>query len=166
MFQKYARLRVEPDDLKHKSIRSPLFLLAYLALKYGGAKDWKTGLGLSLTHQGNLHYIEYHHIFPKSILRKAGYEKAEINAISHMAFISGRMNRNISNKRPVDYFPKIIGDRGEEALKSQCIPLDQSLWEVDNYRSFLEYRRTALANAINAFISSACANGKATDITL
>jgi len=164
--QKYTRLHIEPDDLKHKSIRSPLFLLAYLALKYGGAKDWKTGLGLSLTHQGNLHYIEYHPMFPKSILRKAGYEKAEINAISNMAFISGRMNRNISNKRPVDYFPKIIDDRGDEALKSQCIPLDQSLWKVDNYRSFLEHRRTALAKAINAFVDSACANGKATDITL
>ncbi len=50
--------------------------------KARGAKDWKSGLGLSLTHQGKMHYIEYHHIFPKSLLAHHGYEKAEINEIA------------------------------------------------------------------------------------
>ena len=157
--QTYGRSHVEPGELKGRGIRSPLFAMMYLALKHGGAKDWKTGLGLSLAHQGTQHYIEYHHIFPKSLLKKAGYEKSEINAISNMAFISGRANRNISNKEPVNYLPKIIEQRGEEALTSQHISLDKSLWEIDNYRDFLADRRERLAKEINDFVDRTCENG-------
>jgi len=157
--QTYGRLHVESGELKGRGIRSPLFSLMYLALKYGGAKDWKTGLGLSLAHQGPQHYIEYHHIFPKSLLKKAGYEKSEINAISNMAFISGRANRSISNKKPVDYLPKIFEQRGEEALTSQHITLNNDLWEIDNYRDFLENRRKYLAKEINDFVDRSCKNG-------
>ena len=130
----------------------------------GGAKDWKTGLGLSLTHQGNYHYIEYHHIFPKSILQKSDYEKSEINEIANMAFISGRVNRNISNRRPVDYFPIVVKDRGEKALSSQAITLNKNLWEIERYRDFLEDRRQTLASAVNRFIEAAFKNGRAIDI--
>jgi len=157
--QTYGRLHVEPGELKGRGIRSPLFGMMYLALKFGGAKDWKTGLGLSLAHQGTQHYIEYHHIFPKSLLKKAGYEKSEINAIANMAFISGRSNRSISNKKPVDYLPKIVGQRGEEALTSQLISLDTNLWEIENYQEFLAERRERLAKEINDFVDRTCANG-------
>ena len=117
------------------------------------------GLGLSLAHQGTQHYIEYHHIFPKSLLKKENYEKSEMNAISNMAFISGRANRAISNKKSVDYLPKIIEQRGEEALTSQYISLDKNLWEMDNYRDFLENRRERLAKEINDFVDRSCENG-------
>jgi hypothetical protein len=157
--QTYGRLHVEPGELKGRGIRSPLFAMMYLALKYGGARDWKTGLGLSFGHQGTQHYIEYHHIFPKSLLKKAGYEKSEINAISNMAFISGRANRSISNKEPVDYLPKIIDQRGEVALTSQFISLDKNLWKVANYRDFLSNRRERLAKEINDFVDRSCENG-------
>lgn len=162
--QRFGRLHVEANDFKGRGERSALFSLAYLALKHGGAKDWKTGLGLSLTHQGNYHYIEYHHIFPKSILQKSDYEKSEVNEIANMAFISGRVNRNISNRRPVDYFPVVVKDRGEEALSSQAITLDKSLWEIERYRDFLENRRQTLASAVNRFIEAAFQNGRAIDI--
>lgn len=164
--QRFGRLHVEPDDFKGRGERSPLFSLAYLALKHSGAKDWKTGLGLSLTHQGHLHYIEYHHIFPKSILQKADYEKSEINEIANMAFISGRANRNISNKKPTDYFPLVIKDRGETALSSQAISLRKELWEIEKYRDFLADRRKSLAAAVNKFIESSFEKGRAIDIKL
>lgn len=157
--QRFGRLHVEASDFKGRGERSALFALAYLALKHGGAKDWKTGLGLSLTHQGHLHYVEYHHIFPKSVLRHAGYEKSEINEIANMAFISGRSNRNISNKRPIDYLPAVIRERGEKALVSQGIGLDRELWEVGRYRDFLEARRQTLASSVNHFIDAAADHG-------
>jgi hypothetical protein len=166
VLQRYGRTNVEPADLKGRGQRSALFSLAYLALKHAGAKDWKTGLGLSLTHQGNYHYIEYHHIFPKSLLQRASFEKTEINEIANMAFVSGRANRNISNRRPLDYFPVVIKERGEEALLSQAIPIDSSNWAIDHYREFLEQRRVALASAINRFIEEASASGRAVDIRL
>jgi hypothetical protein len=136
-----------------RGANSALFSSAFLALKAVGAKDWHSGLGISLTHQGKLHYIQYHHIFPKSLLAKAGYEKAEINEIANMAFISGGANRRISNKEPRTYFPEIIKERGEEALLHQCIPIDPELHKIENYQKFLAARRKALAERINAHIA-------------
>lgn len=147
--QQLGRLHVEAKDLVGRSARSPLFPTTYLALKENGAKDWVSGLGLSLTHQGKMHYIEYHHIFPKSLLAKQGYEKAEINEIANFAFISGRANRAITNKEPRKYLPDIIKSRGEEALTRQLIPTDKALWELDAYPKFLEWRRERLASRLN-----------------
>ena len=151
--QQFGRLHIEEQDFVGKGARSPLFSTAYLALKSRGAKDWWSGLGLSLVHQGKLHYIEYHHIFPKAVLAKAGYDKSEINEIANFAFISGRVNRSILAKEPRVYFPDIIGKRGTEALTAQCIPTDKALWEVSAYRDFLAWRRNRLCEETNAIIS-------------
>ncbi|GAA4783525.1 GmrSD restriction endonuclease domain-containing protein [Lysobacter hankyongensis] len=48
--RQFGRLHVEPGDLAGRGVNSPLFSLAYLALKANHAKDWYSGLGLSLTH--------------------------------------------------------------------------------------------------------------------
>lgn len=102
---------------------------------------------------GKYHYIQYHHIFPKSLLKEM-YETREINEIANMAFIAGRTNRKISNKEPVEYLPKIIADQGESALTAHGVPLDKDLWRLDNYRSFLESRRMILSETVNRFIGS------------
>jgi hypothetical protein len=153
--QQFGRLTVDPSDFVGRGIRSPLFSMAYLALKERGAKDWWSGLALSLSHQGRNHFIQYHHIFPKSQLQKAGYgyEKAEINEIANMAFISGRVNRNLSNLLPKDYFPDIIAERGEQALTAQLIPTDENMWELSAYRDFLDKRRALLAEAVNQLLA-------------
>ncbi len=153
--QQLGRLHVETADLVGRGQRSPLFSLAYLALKAAGARDWHSGLGLSLTHQGRLHFIQYHHIFPKAVLRAAGYEKAEINEIANMAFITGQTNRRLAIKPPTEYFPKIVAQQGEDALVSQAIPLDPELRRVENYRLFLEVRRVELARLMNEYLEDA-----------
>jgi len=68
-----------------------------------------------------------------------------------LAFISGRTNQRISKKSPADYLPKVIAERGVEALEKQCIPLDPNLHQLSSYREFLAARRAALAAAINEF---------------
>jgi hypothetical protein len=113
--QQFGRLQFEPTDFIGRGAGSALFSLVFLALKAKKATDWRTGLGLSLTHQGKFHYIQYHHIFPKALL-KGKYEKQEINEIANMAFISGRTNRQIRAQEPSKYFPDIIHERGQEAL--------------------------------------------------
>ena len=155
--EQFGRLDFRPSDLAGKSARSPAFSLVFLALKDAGAKDWFSGLGISLTHQGRLHYIQYHHIFPKSLLKKI-YERKEINEIANMAFISGGANRRISNKAPTKYFPGVIESRGDEALASQCVPLDPELHQIENYRAFLEERRERLAKKVNQFLEAARAD--------
>lgn len=152
--QQFGRLDFAASDFAGKNTQSPLFSIVFLALKDAGAKDWKTGLGISLTHQGRLHYIQYHHIFAKSLLRGT-YEAREINEIANMAFISGAMNRSLSNKPPNEYLPGIIEKQGEEALRHQCVPLDPKLHRLDVYRKFLEARRELLADAVNRFLEKA-----------
>lgn len=146
-------MHIEPADLAGRGANSPLFSLAYLALKDGGAKDWFSGLGLSLTHQGKLHFIQWHHIFPKSLLKERSYETGEINEIANMAFITGQTNRRISNKEPAVYLPEIAKAQGSIALSSQLVPEDPSVLKLEDYRPFLINRRTALAERMNSFIS-------------
>lgn len=152
--RQFGRLHIEPSDLVGRGVKSSLFSLAYLALKDSGAKDWHSGLGLSLTHQGKLHFIQWHHIIPKSLLKYSNkYETGEINEIANMAFITGQTNRRISNKDASLYLKDIIERQGEDALNSQCVPLDSRLWSIELYREFLSYRREALATRMNKYIN-------------
>ena len=150
--RQFGRLHIEPGDLAGRGTNSPLFSLAYLALKDAGACDWYSGLGLSLTHQGKLHFIQWHHIIPKSLIKNSGYETGEINEIANMAFITGQTNRRISNREAGAYLVEILEKQGPEAIASQCVPLDQSLWATDRYRDFLKVRRVALTERMNTFI--------------
>lgn len=155
--QQFGRLAIEESDFIGRGTNSPLFSLVFLALKAQGAKDWHTGLGLSLTHQGRMHYIQYHHIFPKALLKEK-FEKKEINEISNMAFITGRTNVKLGKKEPSEYLPEIIEKRGIEALTSQCIPTDEKLRSIDNYIEFLGERRKQLVVAVNKFVDACLGN--------
>jgi hypothetical protein len=147
-----GRSLVDAADLVGRGKRSALFPMAYLALKARGAKDWRSQLELSLSHQGRDHSIEYHHIFPRKYLRDADYEPDQINEIANMAFIAGGTNRSLSTKPPSDYLKEIVEKHGKQALEAHCIPTDPALWEIAQFPMFLEYRRAALARAINDFI--------------
>jgi hypothetical protein len=151
--QHIKKVNVGVPDIAGRSQRSPMFSMLYIVLKSQGAKDWKTGLGLSDEYLGRAHQIQFHHIFPKSLLQAAEYSKGEINEIANLAFIGGKTNRQITNKRPIDYLEsEIIAKRGEDALTSQLVPLDRKLWEIENYKDFLAARRKAIAGAINDFM--------------
>lgn len=151
--KQFGRIDIEPADFIGRGAGSPLFSLVYLALKDNGAKDWKSGLGLSLTHQGRYHFIQYHHIFPKALL-KATYDKQEINEIANMAFVSGRKNREIGASNPNEYLPEVIAEKGADALSSHAIPLDPVFYEIANYRQFLTARRDLLASRVNDFMNN------------
>lgn len=152
LFLHVKKFVVDYDDLNNRGIRSPFFSMLYFVFKQNGVKDWWSGLKLSERHTGNAHTIQYHHIFPKSLLKQ--YEKKEVNEIANMAFIGGKTNRQITNKEPIQYLEKeVVAKRGEEALTSQLIPLDKKLWELSSYRDFLSFRRKAIAEAINDFMN-------------
>jgi hypothetical protein len=151
LFLHVKKFVVDSDDLYNRGIRSPLFSMLYFVLKQNGVKDWWSGLKLSERHTGSAHTIQYHHIFPKSLLGK--YEKKEVNEIANMAFIGGKTNRQITNKEPIQYLEtEVVAKRGEEGLISHLIPIDKKLWELSNYRDFLVFRRKAIAETINKFM--------------
>jgi hypothetical protein len=151
--RQFGRLSFDSGDLIGKGKRSPLFSMSYLAVKSNGGKDWYSGLALSQNNKGKAHKIEFHHIFPRALLQKANYEKAETNEIANMAFLGGKTNRRIAAKNPAEYLAGIVKERGEQALSSQFVPLDRELWKIENYRQFLSARRELLADAINKFVA-------------
>lgn len=157
--RQFGRLHVEAGDLAGRGAGSPLFSLSYLALKDAGARDWFSGLGLSLTHQGRLHFIQWHHIFPKALLRERGFETGEINEIANMAFITGQTNRRIGRKEPSDYLTEVIARQGAGTLTTQCVPTDVTTLTTDRYREFLTARRAALADCMNAFVERKATGG-------
>lgn len=149
------KFEVDERDIAGKGVGSPLFSMLYIVLRANGAKDWKTGLALSETHLGTAHKIQYHHIFPKSLLQEHGYEKREINEFSNMAFIGGKTNRQILNKPPREYLVnEIIAKRGEEALNTQLVTTNRELWELDAYPDFLADRRRRIVEAINSYMAN------------
>lgn len=115
-----------------------------------GAKDWFTGTVLSSTNVGPSHKLELHHIFPKALLKNKNYEPQDINDLANMAFLSQRANRDILDSPPVEYLKNI----DEERLKAQYIPVDKNLWELNNFKKFLDERRKLFAEAINKYLKT------------
>jgi hypothetical protein len=159
--QQVGRLRFEAGDFARRGSQNPLFQTTYLAVRHLGAKDWSSGLRISLSHSGKNHYIEAHHIFPKALLKQAGFEQDQINEIANMAFLSGSKNKALGKKAPEVYLPQVLAQRGEEALTAQGIPMEDELWKIEGYNSFLEARRKELASIVNEFLEQVASEGGA-----
>lgn len=148
-----GRLNVTPDELEARNQRSALFKTMFLAFRDAGAKDWRSNLAISLDHSGAQHRLQFHHIFPKAVL-KSKFTAREADDISNLAFIGGKTNRSISDKEPVSYLPPLIEKMGPETFAAQAIPTDTALLEVNNYHAFLAARRKLIADRLNEFLGT------------
>jgi hypothetical protein len=149
-----GRLDIAPEELDGRSQRSALFKTMFLAFQQAGARDWQTQLAIALSHVGSAHQLQFHHIFPKAVLKKSGYSTREIDDIANLAFIGGRANRRISDKAPASYIPELIAASGSQPFTSQCIPTDPDLLTPERYKDFLAQRRRLIAERLNAFLGS------------
>ena len=150
----FGVLETTADDLKGKDARSALFKTMFLALRAGGATDWKSHLNISLHHTGAAHRIETHHFFPKAMLDKAGYPQREADDVANLVFIAGKTNRSYADKPPLDYAAALLTQEGAQPFDRQCVPTDAALWHPDAYPQFLSARRRLLAGTINRFIDA------------
>lgn len=146
-----GRLDVAPEELEGRNQRSALFKTMFLAFQAAGAKDWRSNLAIALDHTGSNHRLQFHHIFPKAVL-KSSYTSRDADDIANLAFIGGKTNRQISDKPPAQYFPPLIEKSGLFAFEAQCIPTDPTLLGVDAYKNFLVERRKAVINRLNEFL--------------
>ena len=146
-----GRLDVAPDELEGRNQRSALFKTMFLAFRTAGAKDWRSNLAIALDHSGSNHRLQFHHVFPKAVL-KSSYTSRDADDIANLAFIGGKTNRQISDKPPVQYFPPLIEKSGLAAFEAQCIPTDSTLLVVDSYKNFLAERRKAVSRRLNEFL--------------
>lgn len=131
-------------ELEGRINSTNLFAL-YYALRKNNAIDWWTGNNLNNTAN-----IEYHHIFPKKVLKNAGYSDTQINDIRNIAIVSRKANRKISAMEPEKYFVTEIGDI--DRLYSQFVPKDKKFWQVKNYVDFLKEREELITNSLNTII--------------
>lgn len=148
--QKVGRLEISAEDLDDANINNPLFLAVYLSCRNQKAEDWFTGVRLTSTGFGSSHYLEYHHIFPKALL-KNDFKRRDINEIANMAFLSSKANKIISKTNPAIYLAEIY-KRNPALLENQFVPCDKKLWPVNQFEEFLAERRTLLAEGINSYI--------------
>jgi hypothetical protein len=149
-----GRLDVAPEELEGRNQRSALFKTMFLAFRAAGARDWRSNLAIALDHSGSSHRLQFHHIFPKAVL-KSSYTSREADDIANLAFIGGKTNRQISDKPPAQYFPPLIEKSGAAAFQAQCIPVETSVLGVDAYKNFLAERRIAVSRRLNEFLGGA-----------
>lgn len=120
--------------------RSGLFAM-YVACTNRGILDFYTG-GKILLHPA----INRHHILPRAQFRASIRSKAD--TVANIAFIGGDINKAIAHSGPEVYLKTL----SKKVLASQCIPMEENLWRVDQSHEFWEARRALLAESFNEFV--------------
>ena len=146
-------LRVQPGHFSGWSLGARFYPMLYLLTRMGDARDWGTGLPLKSGLLGKQNRLEVHHIFPKAILYRHGYGRAQVNAVANFCFLTQNTNLAISARAPEVYLEE-VAEHHPGALESQWIPMNRDLWRVENYNEFLEARKVLLASAANELLNS------------
>lgn len=144
----HGSLDVEPAHFHGWSLGARFYPVLYMLTRMGESRDWGTGLPLKANLLGHMNTLEVHHIFPKSRLYSANYNRSEVNALANFCFLTKDTNLAISDRLPENYFQEVEAAQ-PGSLESQWIPSDPDLWKVENYLDFLEARRRLLAEETN-----------------
>lgn len=151
-----GRIEVRPDDLEGRDAAHPLYRALYIVTKHNKAIDWANGAPIQGVI-GDIYSIQSHHIFPQNFLHENGYDSQNhlhnklVNEIANRAFITRDGNYCISNKDPCIYLPK-VEEEYPGALEKQFIPMNETLWQVENYQAFLRERRKNIAHEVNGYL--------------
>lgn len=148
-----GKLAVGPDDFGGSTRGSRFYPLLYLLTRVDGARDFGSGLELRAELLGKLTSLQVHHIFPKALLRRHGFDRNEINAIANFCFLTQDTNIKIGMRDPAEYLPEVQA-KHPGVLESQWIPTDPELWRVERYSDFLAARRELLAASAQSFLDS------------
>lgn len=148
-----GNLSIGPDDFSGATRGARFYPLLYMLTRVDGARDFGSGLELRAELLGKLTSLQVHHIFPKALLRKHGFDRNEINALANFCFLTQDTNIKIGKRDPADYLPE-VQTKHPGVLESQWIPTDPELWRVDRYADFLAARRKLLADSAQRFLES------------
>ncbi len=145
-------LDIRPHDFEGSTRGSRFYPLLYMLTRVKGARDVGSGLQLRAEMLGHLTSLQVHHIFPKALLYRAGFERTDVNAIANFCFLTQQTNLAVGTRRPEDYFAEAEA-KHPGVLISQWIPDDPALWRVERYWDFLAARRELLADAAQSFLA-------------
>lgn len=167
------RLRVSPTIQEERLLERYdragnrfLRLMLYLVLFNRCAPDWLDGtrLGYDKTSGPVIAGFEpqWHHIYPRNVLKKAGVPDDEIHALANITVLNERTNVNkLAGKEPWRYIRQF--NITSDALRLHLVPesfiealkddeLLQERWSVQRYTDFLIERAQRLAHEANAFL--------------
>jgi hypothetical protein len=148
----HGSLEVAPGHFGGWSLGARFYPVLYLLTRVGEALDWGTGLPLKKHMLGRMSNLEVHHIFPKKVLYARNHRRPDVNAVANFCLQTKETNLWIGARRPVEYFAEVEEAR-PGALATQWIPMEERLWQEENYLEFLEARRELLAGAANDFLA-------------
>jgi len=147
---------LDMDDFSLKDYDDDfLRLIYYLIVFKNQAKDWiyqdtRIGYDRSDNQLNEGFKPEWHHFFPRAILRKQGIEDQQINAFANIVVLNEKANRQFKSNPPEKYIEK--NNVKDERLQEQLIPTNKNYWKIDEYFKFLFERANNLANASTKFL--------------
>ncbi|GAB6283299.1 MAG: DUF262 domain-containing protein [Ignavibacterium sp.] len=132
-----------------------LRLVLYLTIFNNEAKDWlyqdiRIGYDRSENRLNEGFKPEWHHFFPKRVLKKHNIDDSKINILSNIVILNEKANRVFTSKEPTEYLK--MQNVETERLVEQLISTDENLWQVGNYDKFLEERASNLADVSNKWM--------------
>lgn len=94
----------------------------------------------------------YHHFFPRSFLKKQGYEASESNSLMNIILVDDYLNKRIIGSRaPSDYVRGFMDENRElqKTLETHYIgsPKEMGIWD-DDYKRFVYKRAKIIADAL------------------
>ena len=84
---------------------------------------------------------EYHHVFPKKHLEDLGVDRAQVNVLANICFLTRGDNNHIKDKAPSVYGTEIEPSKREQYLYSALLPPD---FDSLSYEEFLSKRSSLL----------------------
>jgi len=151
-------LDIEEKEFNGRDIRHPLFSLMRWYFKSKSATCLTSGVSIR-QNMGKDYSLKNDHIFPYTVLKKHGYDTnnrlkyALAQELTNRAILAKVENRDKSDQVAEKYLKK-ARSQFPSALSKQCIPEDETLWELNSFEKFLAERRRILSAELNEFLRS------------
>jgi hypothetical protein len=141
-----------------------LRLMLYLLIFRRGARDWvrRTRIGYDETGARITSGFEpqWHHIYPRSVLKRANIPDDEINCLANITVLNERANLRLGRMLPSQYIRRF--QISEQDLRDHLIPetfakaasdpdLLEKQWSLERYTEFVIERAKLLAEEANKF---------------
>ena len=158
-------LEIKPSEFKGRGISHPLFSLMRWYFKSNDAICLSKGVKLR-KNMGEKYSLERDHIFAYARLKSSVNENDELyydmddkfdyslaQEMTNRCILSQVGNREKSDMNAKAFLENVQKEY-PSALRLQCIPENKELWEIENFKDFLEERREILAKELNNYLEN------------